>query len=99
MPKKYQLTPILHLLKDEASVKFHIKSDDYFGTIATVLDLIKQQIKKDGCADAAVLNKTLDNLENDLIFLQKNYEINLRPQISPRAKNRKSKPKGKLMSQ
>ncbi len=97
--KKYQLTPILHLLKDEASVKFHVQSDDYFGTIATVLNLLKQQIKKDGCDNAAVLNKTLDNLEKDLMFLQKNYEINLRPQISPRMKNKNSKPKGKLKSQ
>ena len=97
--KEYKLTPILHLLKDEASVKFHIKSDDYFGTIATVLGLIKQQIKKDGCDNAAVLNKTLKNLENDLMFLQRNYEIRLKPQISPRMKNKKSSPKGKLMSQ
>jgi len=104
MPKKYQLTPILHLLKDEASVKFHVQSDDYFGTIATVLNLLKQQIKKDGCDNAAVLNKTLNNLENDLMFLQKNYKINLRPkigpdQIIPRMKNKNNKPKGKLKSQ
>ncbi len=99
MNKKYKLTPILHLLKDEASVKFHVQSDDYFGTIATVLDLIKQQIKKDGCDNAAVLNKSLKNLKDDLMFLQKNYKIRLKPQISPRMKNKKSKPKGRLMSQ
>jgi len=99
MPKKYQLTPIIHLLKDEASVKFHIKSADYFGTIATVLDLLKQRIKKDGRADAAVLNKTLKNLTADLLFLQKNYEIKHRPQISPRIRNKNNKPKGRLKSQ
>lgn len=99
MPKKYQLTPTLHLLQDEASVKFHVRSADYFGTIATVLGLLEQQIKKDGRADAAVLNKTLKNLRHDLMFLQRNYEIKYRPQINPRIKNRKSKPKGKLISQ
>lgn len=99
MPKKYRITPTLRLLKDEASVKFHIQSDDYFGTIAAVLNLLKQQIKKDGRTDAAVLNKTLKNLETDLLFLQKNYKIKVRPQISPRAKNKKSKPKGRLRSQ
>lgn len=99
MNKKYKITPILHLLRDEASVKFHVQSDDYFGTIATVLDLLKQQIKKDGHANAAVLSNTLKNLENDLMFLQKNYEIRLKSQISPRMKNKKSKPKGRLISQ
>ena len=90
MPKKYHITPIIHLLKDEVSVKFHIKSADYFGTIATVLDLLKQRIKKDGRADA-VLNKTLKNLADDLMFLQKNYEIKHRSQISPRIKNKNNK--------
>ncbi|MCX6794927.1 MAG: hypothetical protein NTY31_03000 [Candidatus Falkowbacteria bacterium] len=98
MPKKYQLTPIIHLLKDEASVKFHIKSADYFGTIATVLNLLKQRIKKDGYTDA-VLNKTLKNLTDDLLFLQKNYEIKHRSQISPRIRNKNNKPKGRLKSQ
>ena len=99
MNKRYQMTPRLYLLRDEASVKFHIQSGDYFGTIATVLDLIEQQIKKDGRSDAAVLNKTLKNLKDDLMFLQENYKIKRRPQISPRMKNRKSKPKGRLKSQ
>lgn len=99
MNKRYRITPTLYLLRDEANVRFHVKSDDYFGTIATVLDLIKQQIKKDSRPDAAVLNKTLKNLKDDLMFLQNNYEIKRRPQIRPRIKNRNSKPKGKLKSQ
>ena len=54
------------------SVEFHIKSDDYFGTLATVLDLIKQQIfsdKKSKLKDAIEL-KVLE-----LLYLQKNYQI------------------------
>jgi len=105
MIKKYQITPILWLVRDEAGVKFHVKSDDYFGTIATVLSLLKQQIKKDGHSPAAV-QKTLNNLERDLLFLQKNYQIHSRPllnsghhQINPKIKNRKIKPKGRLNSQ
>lgn len=72
--KKYHITPLVWLVRDEASVKFHIKSGDYFGTIATVLSLLKQQIKKDGVKNAALLN-TFNNLEKDLMFLQKNYHI------------------------
>jgi len=99
MFKKYQITPRLYLVKDEDSVKFHVKSEDYFGTIATVLSLLKQQIKKDRHLNTAVLTKTLKNLESDLLFLQKNYRIGLKSQSKPKIKNRKITPKGKLKSQ
>lgn len=52
------------------SVEFHIKSNDYFGTIATVLSLIKQTPE--------YINKhiqSLNKLEKDLVFLQNNYKI------------------------
>jgi len=93
MPKKYQIKPLFLLVQDKAGTKFHIKNDDYFGTIATILSLIKQEIKKNGPAQSAALNKTLNNLEKDLLFLQKNY------QISPRTKNKNKTPNGKLISQ
>lgn len=99
MVKKYQITPLLNLVRDEASVKFHVQSEDYFGTIATILNLLKQQIKKAGCANVTVLKKTLKNLEKDLLFLQKNYRISLKTQIKPRIKKKKIIPKGKLKSQ
>lgn len=91
--KKYEIKPLFLLVKDEKSTKFHIKNDDYFGTIATILNLIKHDIKKNGLANKDVLNMTLDNLNNDLVFLQKNY------QISPKIKNKNITPKGKLISQ
>lgn len=89
---KYKITPLVWLVKDEASVKFHVKSDDYFGTMATILSLARQQIKKAGRLDSTTF-KIINNLETDLSFLQKNY------QIKPRAKNRNRTPKGKLKSQ
>lgn len=91
--KLYRIKPLVWMIKDEASVKFHVENDDYFGTIATILSLIEQQIKKNGCRDQAVLRKTLKNLENDLMFLQKNYQIN------PKNKNKNIIPKGKLHNQ
>ena len=33
---------------DEVSLQFHIKKNDYFGTLATVLDLISQNLRKKG---------------------------------------------------
>ena len=93
MPKKYQIKPLFLLVRDEASTKFHVKNDDYFGTIATILSLLKQEIKKNDCRNSAVFKKTLDSVEKDLLFLQKNYQIN------PKTKNKKVMPKGKLISQ
>lgn len=52
------------------STKFHIKSGDYFGTLATILSLIKQTPE--------YINKhikSLNKLEKDLVFLQNNYKI------------------------
>lgn len=99
MPKKYQIKPLFLMVKDEAGTKFHVKNDDYFGTIATILSLIKQELKKSGSASRAALNKTLNNLEKDLLFLQKNYQISPRNQINPRTKNKNRTPNGKLISQ
>ena len=52
------------------SIQFHIKSNDYFGTLATVLSMIKQTPEH--------INKhvkSLNKLEKDLMFLQKEYKI------------------------
>lgn len=52
------------------SVEFHIKSNDYFGTLATVLSIIKQTPKY---IDRHI--KSLNKLEKDLMFLQGKYRI------------------------
>ncbi|MFA5753738.1 MAG: hypothetical protein WC905_00030 [Patescibacteria group bacterium] len=90
---QYQIKPLVWLVKDEASVKFHVASDDYFGTIATILSLARQQMKNGRSKNRTALEKTWKNLEKDLLFLQKNY------QISPRIKNKKIVPNGRLKSQ
>lgn len=54
----------------QKTVKFHINSDDYFGALATVLSMIKQTPEH--------INdhiKSLNDLEKDLMFLQKEYKI------------------------
>ena len=94
----YQIKPFFSVLKDEASVKYHVESHDYFGTIATVISLIFQKLKTNELLDQKEkkqLLKTLKNLEQDLVFLQKNYQIYIKPKI----KNKKIIPKGKLKSQ
>lgn len=76
MPSKnYQLKPLTLILHDEASVKFHVKNDDYFGTIATIISLLKQALKNCNLKNKSQINLAFKNLEKDLMFLQRNYEI------------------------
>ncbi len=70
----YQIKPLILLMRDEDSVRFHVKNDDYFGTIATVISLIRQKLKKEKRPNDLAA-QALNNLEKDLIFLQKNYRI------------------------
>jgi hypothetical protein len=86
--KKYKITPLVWYVKDEKSVKFHIKSDDYFGTTATILSLLKHRLKQNDGDNAALLG-AFDNLEEDLMFLQKNYRIKPRTTVKRKAGNKK----------
>lgn len=52
------------------SIELHIKSNDYFGTLATVLSLIRQSPK-----NIKENLKVLNGIEKDLVYLQKYYEI------------------------
>ena len=52
------------------NVLFHIESKDYFGTLATVLSLIRQ-----GLESPETNSTVLEKCEKDLIFLQENYDI------------------------
>jgi len=70
----YQIKPLILLMRDEDSVRFHVKNDDYFGTIATVISLIRQKLKKEKRPNDLAA-QALSNLEKDLMFLQKNYRI------------------------
>lgn len=54
----------------QKSTKFHIKSEDYFGTLATVLSFISQTPENNKNHV-----KTMEILVRDLIYLQKGYKI------------------------
>lgn len=53
------------------NVDFHVVVGDYFGTLATVLDILRQ----DKNISEQMREKTLENLRNDLEYLQDNYFI------------------------
>lgn len=52
------------------NLEFHIKSNDYFGTLATVLSLMEQNNKL-----AKEEQQALKSIIKDLMHLQKNYII------------------------
>jgi hypothetical protein len=55
------------------SIQFHIASNDYFGTLATTIDLLRQAVMKRGFirSDARVLEQS----RNELAYLQRHYSI------------------------
>ena len=55
------------------STRFHVSSGDYFGTLATAIDLLRQALDKRGYMkkDRALLR----NLTDELMYLQENYTI------------------------
>jgi hypothetical protein len=57
---------------NEASLQFHINENDYFGTLATVLDQVSQDLRKTGNRRTA---KTLQRQIDGLMYLQKGYRI------------------------
>lgn len=56
----------------QKSVKFHIESGDYFGTLATILSLLQQNISAPKyLKEMGILNEKID----ELLYLQNNYLI------------------------
>jgi hypothetical protein len=69
--KILQSKPCINILRDEASTKFHVKNNDYFGSLATIVSLIKE---KDNLS-AKEYKKILCSIQKDLTYLQDNYKI------------------------
>ena len=57
---------------NEASLQFHIEQNDCFGTIATVLELVSQDLRKKGQQRNA---ETLRRLRDSLVYLQRSHRI------------------------
>lgn len=60
-------------IKRKKELGFHIKNDDYFGTLATLLDLLRQELEK---KDSKInTERILKHLTDDLMYLQHDYKI------------------------
>lgn len=69
---------LLHDKDERKNLNFHLKSNDYFGTLATILDLARQ-ITEQKISELEKINqaqsKLLNGLRDDLMHLQENYKI------------------------
>jgi len=57
--------------ESKASLKFHISSDDYFGTLASIMNLLTEKNMVYNSRHKQALKRIAD----DLVFLQQNYKI------------------------
>jgi hypothetical protein len=71
---------------DQQSLQFHIQENDYFGTLATVLDLIRQDLNRHGYNR---YEATLASLRDDLVHLQQSHHIEEKD-ARPRFENRRA---------
>lgn len=56
----------------QEALDFHIRQNDYFGTLATVLDLMRQDLRRLGHRGH---DATLAHLRDELMYLQRSYRI------------------------
>jgi hypothetical protein len=55
------------------ALHWHIAEDDYFGTLATILELLRQRIEHKGYGRKDA--RLLEDLREELVYLQGDYEI------------------------
>ena len=64
---------VLNMGRKRKSVESHVAADDYFGTLASILELLRQDVGKLGRQRAH--KELLGRLRDDLLHLQRNYKI------------------------
>jgi hypothetical protein len=59
---------------DKEGIEFHIQADDYFGTLATRLSLLAQDLRT-GNSTKEEIARAITAKSDELAFLQKTYRI------------------------
>jgi hypothetical protein len=62
------------------SLEFHIRENDYFGTVATILDLIRQDLDRAGYERHS---QTLAGLRDELTYLQQSCRMEVKYENRP----------------
>jgi hypothetical protein len=83
--------PVLHISEwndsdRKQSIDDHIAANDYFATIATVIDLIKQFLEEHGDKEwtAEQMSKHLAELRDEHLYLQEHYTLHRKRTIKHR---------------
>ncbi|MEN9558745.1 MAG: hypothetical protein RL141_1114 [Candidatus Parcubacteria bacterium] len=80
----YTISPTFWVIQDAPNKKrqkqlaFHVASDDYFGTLASIISLLEGQIREIPVRQPQALkhrSALLQRLRDDLVYLQKHYRI------------------------
>lgn len=79
MNNNYKINNSFAFIFDRQSVDFHAKNNDYFGTLATIMELLNQD---EIIENKKELKKILKNLKKDLMYLQKDFLIIKKPKSS-----------------
>ena len=61
---------------NEEDIQFHISADDYFATLATILDLTRQEMGKRGTRKRHA--EMLARKTEELVYPQRNFRIERR---------------------
>jgi len=59
---------------DKERLQYHLETNDYFGTLATILDLMRQTTEREGYSKEN--NDLLERLRDNLVHLQSHFIIN-----------------------
>jgi hypothetical protein len=60
-------------IQQRREIEWHIQAGDYFGTLATVLDLLRQLMDKQGYGRTEA--RLLAEVRDELVYLQENHRI------------------------
>jgi hypothetical protein len=60
-------------IQQRREVEWHIQAGDYFGTLATVLDLLRQLMDKQGYGRTEA--RLLEEVRDELVYLQESHRI------------------------
>lgn len=61
------------MIGNKKVLRGHVKAGDYFGTLATVLDLLRQSMEQKGFGRREA--ELLKEVREDLVYLQEGYKI------------------------
>jgi hypothetical protein len=80
--------------KRKVELKFHVIHKDYFGTLANILNLLRQGVA--GLDTKRKQRTLLKDIIEDLLYFQSSYEIKLKKSLNKNSPKNSSRSRGTL---